>query len=155
MATVGVCHCSQSWVVATCRGRRGGRAAHDGAVACDGLGGKRQCGVAHEGAGGVQRRPHIEDGPGGKRRVGWHARVQVVCGGGDAKRVVVVAGWHVTGRWHAMGQGASDRVAWHARVQVVRVVVVGSNGASNLSMWVRDMWVRGAWVRERVQARHG
>ena len=85
-------------------------------------------------------------------RVGWHARVQVVCGSGDAKRAAVVAGWHVMGQWHVTGQGASDGVAWHARVQVVRVVEVASNRAGDPSMWVGDAWVRGAWVRERVRA---
>ena len=79
-------------------------------------------------------------------------RVQVVCGGGDVKRAAVVAGRHAMGRWHATGRGASDRAAWHARVQLVRVVVVGSDGASDPSMWVGDVWVRGTWVRERVRA---
>ena len=37
-------------------------------------------------------------GRGASDRAGWHARVQVVCGGGDAKRAAVVAGWHATGR---------------------------------------------------------
>ena len=87
--------------------------------------------------------------------VGWHVRVQVVCGSGNVKRVVVVAGWHATGWWHVTGWGASDGVAWHVRVQVVRVVVVASDGAGNPSMWVRDVWVRGTWVRERVWARCG
>ena len=65
----------------------------------------------------------------------------------------MVAGQHVMGRWHATGQGASDGVAWHAKVQVVRVVVVGSDRAGDLSnsMWVGDAWVRGTWVRERVR----
>ena len=81
--------------------------------------------------------------------------MQVVCGGGNVKRAAVVAGWHMTGRWHATGQGASDRAVWHARVQMVRVVVVGSDGAGDPSMWVGDAWVRGVWVRERVPAGHG
>ena len=37
--------------------------------------------------------------------------MQVVCGGGDAKRAVVVAGRHATGRWHATGRGASNGAA--------------------------------------------
>ena len=57
----------------------------------------------------------------------------------------MVAGQHTMGQWHMTGWGASNRVGWHARVQVVRVVVVGSNGASDPSMWVGDTWVRGVW----------
>ena len=94
-------------------------------------------------------------GRGASDRAGWHARVQVVCSGSDAKRAAVVAGRHAMGRWHATGRGASDGVAWHARVQVVRVMVVGSGGTGDPSRWVGDAWVRGAWVRERVRAGRG
>ena len=58
----------------------------------------------------------------------------------------MVAGRHMTGKWHATGWRASDGVGQHARVQVVRAVVVAHDGAGNpLSQPCQCGWGRMGW----------
>ena len=110
--------------------------------------------VTLTGAGGVWWQPCIEDRVGGKQ---WGG---VACKGAGGVRCQQRKEGGSGGRVARNGAVAHDRVGGKQQggmahkgaggKGVVRVVVVGSDGASDPSMWVRDMWVRGMWVRERV-----